>query len=292
MVWYPAADVRRYRLDGGSMVGGAPRIVLHTTETQGVPRYGDPAGSNSAPHFTVGTDGAVFQHQPINRASRSLRNTKGGVETNRQGLYCVQIEIVGYARDGSNLPGPQLAALRALVAWIIDETGIDPVWRDIDRGSHCYGVNSPCRMGLRQWVTFEGVCGHQEVAENDHWDPGDFDIGVIFTEEEQVMRRGDRGNAVRKLQLALKAWNPDALPIAGPDGDYGPETEEWVRRYQQAAELQETGVADGVTVAFLLEYLADAAQVINNSAIGAHNHPEYAAAGHIHEITGTAAPTA
>ena len=272
------------------MVGGPSKIVLHTTETKGVPRYGDPAGLNSAPHFTVDRDGTVYQHHPINRASRSLRNLKGGVETNRQGMYCVQIELVGYARDGSNLPAAQMSALRRLVAWVMAETGIDPVWRDIDRGSHCYGANSPCRMPPRQWVEFEGVCGHQEVPESTHWDPGNFDMSTLFGEEEQVMRRGDRGNAVRKLQWALKAWNPDALPTAGADGDYGPETEEWVRRYQTAAELTPTGVADGVTVAFLLEYVADATAAA--VAAGAHDHPQYAPAGHGHTFTVAATPDA
>lgn len=296
--WYPAAQVRRYRLDGGAMTGGPPRIVLHTTETAGVPRYGDPAGANSAPHFTVTPDGSVLQHHPISRAARALRNVSGGVQTNRQGLHCVQVEIVGWAKNGSNLPAAQAAALRRLVAWARAETGADARFRSISRGGHCYGVTSPCRMTVREWIELDGVCGHQEVPENAHWDPGAFDVATVLTdhhEEETAMQRGDRGNAVRKIQLALKAWNPDAIPSAGADGDFGAETEEWVRRYQTAAQLEPTGRVDGVTAAFLLEYVADAVKTAialadTDRAVPPHDHPTHALRGHRHDVTGTAAP--
>jgi hypothetical protein len=76
-------------------------------------------------------------------------------------------------------------------------------------------------------------------------------------EEEQMLKQGDEGNAVRKVQNAIKAWNPAALPKFGADADYGAETEEWVANYQRAANLEATGNADGVTVAFLFEYLPD-----------------------------------
>lgn len=295
MTWYPAATVRRYRLDGGAMVGGPSRIVLHTTETAGVPRYGDPAGANSAPHFTVTPDGSVLQHHPISRAARALRNVAGGVQTNRQGLHNVQVEIVGWAKNGSNLPAPQAAALRRLVAWARAETGADARFRPISRGGNCYGATSPCRMSAREWVSFDGVCGHQEVPENTHWDPGAFDFATALTDphEETAMQRGDRGNAVRKIQLALKAWNPDALPNAGADGDFGAETEEWVRRYQGAADLEPTGRVDGLTAAFLLEYVADvvaSAIAAADRPAGAHEHPQYAQQRHSHLITGNIGP--
>ena len=203
MTWYPTATVRRYRLDGGSMVGGPSRIVLHTTETLGVPRYGDITGLNSAPHFTVHTDGSVYQHHDIDRAARALRNVAGGVQTNRQGVHCVQIEIVAYAKNGSNLPGPQLSALRSLIAWIRAQTGIPATWRTISRGSHCYGASSPCRMSPREWVDFEGICGHQEVSENSHWDPGVFDIGAIV-EDDMAQFSDEEAETLRGMARAVK----------------------------------------------------------------------------------------
>lgn len=193
--WYPGATIRRYKIDGGSMVGGPPRFCLHTTETNGVPRYGDPLGANSAPHFTIHTTGEIFQHQPISRASRSLRNMSGGVQTNRQGKVNVQVEIVGWARNGSRLPPVQLAAVRSVYRWAREQAGIPHRYREISRGSHCYGTDSPCRMTTFEWLNFSGVYAHQECPENTHWDAGTFDMDQLigedmaFTPEEEAKLR-------------------------------------------------------------------------------------------------------
>jgi hypothetical protein len=79
----------------------------------------------------------------------------------------------------------------------------------------------------------------------------------INPEEEQMLKRGDKGNAVGRIQTALMAWNPAALPRFGADKDFGGETETWVGNYQASADLEPTGIVDGLTGAFLLEYLAD-----------------------------------
>ena len=77
-------------------------------------------------------------------------------------------------------------------------------------------------------------------------------------EDDMALRRNDSGNAVKKLQRGLLAWNSAALPEDGADGDYGAETEDWVGQYQLAANLESTqdfdvlGVADPTTVAFIL----------------------------------------
>ncbi len=75
--------------------------------------------------------------------------------------------------------------------------------------------------------------------------------------EEQMLKRGDKGNAVGRIQTALIAWDPKALPKFGADKDFGGETEAWVANYQRAADLDATGIVDGLTGAFLLEYVAD-----------------------------------
>lgn len=71
---------------------------------------------------------------------------------------------------------------------------------------------------------------------------------------EQVIQRYDKGNGVRVFQSALLQWRGDALPKYGADSDFGPETEEWVKRYQNAAGVEVTGVIDGVTAALLARY--------------------------------------
>ncbi len=81
-------------------------------------------------------------------------------------------------------------------------------------------------------------------------DPGD-------EEDNVALKNGDRGEAVRRFQTALKGWNARSLPRFGADGDYGGETEEWVRNFQSAHDLNVSGQIDGVTGALLLEYRAD-----------------------------------
>lgn len=81
-------------------------------------------------------------------------------------------------------------------------------------------------------------------------DPGD-------EEDNVVLRNGDRGEAVRRFQTALKGWNTRSLPRFGADGDFGDETETWVRNFQSAHDLGVSGAIDGVTGALLLEYRAD-----------------------------------
>ncbi len=66
-----------------------------------------------------------------------------------------------------------------------------------------------------------------------------------------MLKRGTHGAAVAHFQKRLMAWNGEALAEHGADGDYGEETETWVKAYQKAAELDETGTIDGVTAALL-----------------------------------------
>ena len=81
-------------------------------------------------------------------------------------------------------------------------------------------------------------------------DPGD-------EEDNVALRNGDGGEAVRRFQTALKGWNRRSLPRFGADGDFGDETETWVRNFQSAHDLSVSGAIDGVTGALLLEYRAD-----------------------------------
>jgi len=73
----------------------------------------------------------------------------------------------------------------------------------------------------------------------------------IEKEEEAVLTRGAKGEAVTRLQKRLLAWDEDALPKDGADGSYGGETIEWVKKYQEALGLEATGDIDGVTAALL-----------------------------------------
>jgi len=73
-------------------------------------------------------------------------------------------------------------------------------------------------------------------------------------DDEMSLSNGDKGNAVRKHQQGLIAWNPKALPKYKDDADFGNETEAWVKNYQGAADLEQTGIIDGVTSALIISY--------------------------------------
>lgn len=75
--------------------------------------------------------------------------------------------------------------------------------------------------------------------------------------EETVMAlsKGSKGHTVGEVQKALLNWRDNALPEWGADEDFGGETEEWVIKFQKAAELRATGVVDGVTFGMLNRYM-------------------------------------
>ena len=68
---------------------------------------------------------------------------------------------------------------------------------------------------------------------------------------------GSRGEAVRSLQAALLARDPDALPDWGADGAYGNEAAEAVTAFQASVGLPATGSCDAATLALLTAEVSD-----------------------------------
>jgi hypothetical protein len=73
-----------------------------------------------------------------------------------------------------------------------------------------------------------------------------------------LLRKGDRGTAVREWQLDLRRWTPHALPRFGVDGDFGEETETWTRRFQQAVKIADDGIVGPQTRNAMIVALAAA----------------------------------
>lgn len=187
--------------DYGPYRSGPYRLVLHSTETRTLPGYND---GNSAPHVTFNPlDLAFTQHLGFDRSAGAMRNAAGGVETNADGA--IQIEVICYsdhriADEVKGLRSDQLSdraytALAAAVAGIGRAYSIPmtPYPQKITDG-RCYGTNSPCRMTNGEWDqrvlldgTPWGVCGHRNVPENTHWDPGSIDIVRICNEAYQML---------------------------------------------------------------------------------------------------------
>lgn len=106
-------------------------------------------------------------------------------------------------------------------------------------------------------------CSPNDLATGINWSTVNGEQGEV---DDMALKRGDKGNAVTKFQKALMAWDSRALPNFGADGDFGGETEEWVKHYQFAANVSQTGVIDGVTAALLTDYWGGDAKHIDLSA--------------------------
>ena len=116
---------------------------------------------------------------------------------------------------------------------------------------------------LEQYIAERGlpVLGHVETGKSTAC-PGHFLLDFIHgdrtiidgvaetppSEEHMDIGKGHGVAAtVEKIQEALIEWDPNALPRWGADGDFGNETETWVKRFQAAKGLKQTGRVDDET---------------------------------------------
>lgn len=233
--WYPGA--RRNPAPTkywGTYTGGPFKGVLHTTETDSFSPHVDSYGGwhTSYPHFTVilvhfpdHDEVWIYQHIPLSRAARALKNLSGGVQTNTD--KAIQIEIVWRAGNAQNMPAILLDAIGHLMRWIEGETGIK---RKSSDDFHFYPPENkiqlgrePWRMSGSAWDRYDGWCGHMHVPENVHGDPGKIairyllDVGAVVapppaisfvgTLEEETVRAevkvntDDRGNGWRDTAI-------------------------------------------------------------------------------------------
>jgi hypothetical protein len=266
----------RLKLDGksgGSYIGTPWRLVIHTTETRGMPSYNS---GLYAPHITYYPRFRTFtQHTSFLTAARALRNKSGGVQTNRNNT--LQMEMICYS-DSSKVSGTglsvadltpdQLDDIERFIDFVHTDFGIQKIWPGRQAFSSYQSNKAGFRFTNSAWDEYNGVCGHQHVPENTHWDPGALCWECILDgvlqpapdepEEEETMKQGDGGEGVKRMQQALIAWDPAALPVWKDDGDFGPETTEWVKKFQVAFGLQDTGIIYGVTAALLATFLSQA----------------------------------
>ncbi len=202
-LWLPKAErVANAKSGGGSYVDSPWRFVFHTVEAK-------PSASGframaarheNPPHlWAMPSADLLLQTIPLNRSAYALARP-GNLQTNR--LHAVQVEVWGFAAEMGDVH-PQV------LAWLAERL-LAPVARlvPINLGStqpaggrHCIGKASRCRMTRQEWYAFNGVCGHQNVPDNDHWDPGKLDVAVIAARARATMgssgavRREEPGSA-------------------------------------------------------------------------------------------------
>lgn len=179
-VWIPEAENLTASGTSGTMLGGPPRVVWHTTEA---PSGGDYfnlmhrvlTGKKAEPHILWDplTD-RMGQYFPLNRSARALRNHPEQ-STNKTGDVCIQIEVVGYASKPFTSywkPGPNFAALmRAIRSW-----GIPDVWPAGGMSVRGEDVS----RDLTTYRTRAGHYGHCHVPGNTHWDCGGIDQQILL----------------------------------------------------------------------------------------------------------------
>lgn len=170
--------------DGASWVPDQSpyRIVLHTTEGSSIEgAVSVYQRQYASPHLTVDPwSGRKAQHLPLDVAAYALENRAGGVETNRQ--HTVQVEIVGFAAESQDWPDPALAFIASVINDIRTQVNI-PLTAPAFVGTEAGWIarpDAPQRFSFEQWIVFSGVCGHQHVPENSHWDPGRLNIARVL----------------------------------------------------------------------------------------------------------------
>ena len=228
-LWHPDA-VRRVHQDAGAFTGGGRKIVWHTTETTGLPNYG-----GSAPHFTLDpATGRLWQHIPLDRAGRALM--AGGPNF----WNAIQVELLGFAKDSHTWPATKYARIAQLARWIESNFQVP---------SKCsvtfVGNGKTAHLSSLEAVkAYKGHLGHQHIKGNTHWDPGLLKMELVLgggTTPVRDLRRGDKGDDVRALQLVLVKRGYHLLE-PHCNGEFGPHTEAFVVHFQWKHKLNVDGV--------------------------------------------------
>ena len=164
--------------DAGQFTGGGHKLIWHTTQGSGM----DGAlralkDGHDAPHVTMDPHtGHAVQNIAFNKAAKSLQHISGP-ETNR--ANCIQVEIVGFAEHSHEWPVDVYKRLAALAVLIEHRVSIPRK----AGGSFAH----PQRLSGVAFVKASGHFGHCHVPGNIHWDPGNFNIKLLF----ELMRNFD-----------------------------------------------------------------------------------------------------
>ena len=220
--WLPGFERAGSKKEAGGTFNDSPKkFVCHTTE--GFSR--DPLAAAKhhtwPPHFWVTLPSHPYsprrkiQIVPLDRSAFALAHPRNTPETNKAGA--IQVEIEGRASSMHELS-------RADLDWLTDEligpvcaaVGIDParwIQGNPDVNSS-YGANSVTRLSWKDWAQFNGICSHQNVPGNDHWDAGGLDLAYVS------LRIRESASVPQTLPpISLDEDDEMALLVLDPDDD-------------------------------------------------------------------------
>lgn len=182
-------------------VGGYnDRVIFHTTEGLSLSgTFTTYAGSHSIPHITADLLARrKVQHLPLSASASAVMHTRYP-ETNRAGR-AIQIEIVGFSSDSANRTESELAYLAQIL--------VDLKLAGLNFELAALDASSP-RMSDSEWISFNGVCGHRHVPENDHSDPGALDVGRVIQIAKDILLGPNTANSpsptLPKEELPMEA---------------------------------------------------------------------------------------
>lgn len=235
---------QRIPLDSAPMVGdGGARTIWHytgdRTATAAAPQdlvsfenlraYFRDGGAGMAPTLLWDPfTGRTVQYFPARSRAKAVQNKPGGVETNRKGDVCIQIEVLffPYCRVGgkvyATIADTPCVGLDGIMRWL-RSWGVPDVWP----------MGRPDGRSQRSASTWDGRSGHyghSQVPENDHTDPGImpniFSYGVdMALEQSDVDRIADAVYARMtapagrdSIAHAVLYWLDMALYGVVPDG--------------------------------------------------------------------------
>lgn len=225
-LWIPGAERLKPSSPGGTITSKLdPRVVWHTTEAPS----GDPemfgrmddvlTGKGDEPHVLWDpiTD-RLGQYFALNLSGRALQND-GGTRTNRTGLVCIQIEVIGYAAHPFTdtwKPGPNFRALMAAIrSWDIPD--LFPMGRPPK-----YPGGSTRDREI--WLTEGGHYCHANIPGNSHGDPGAISPSALFaaagkptttTPEDDVLNTADKNWIEANNQKYANAVNTYVRQVLG-----------------------------------------------------------------------------
>lgn len=263
---YPGANrTDRYWPNGGGvMQAKLTKLVLHSTETTGLPSYGN---GSTAPTLTIDPlKKKVWQHfRDVRVSAKALRDT-GGFAENRDNV--AQIEIIGYSDPAQkaspyflpNIKPDAMDFIAEVVAWFCvggdggHEVPVNIPIRPWLAYPASYG-NTIARMSTAEYDAYTGILGHLHVPQSTHGDVT-LDIQALLhavkeklTEQEDeeidvsnlpTLKRGDTGMDVKRMQGLLLANGFD-LGKWGIDGVFGPTTEKAVIAFHKKYPLSGKG---------------------------------------------------
>lgn len=211
------------------MSGGPPRAVWHITWDE-LGKGGKMPSFDAIANYLKNVDycphimwdpwtGKIVQFYPADQSARALANRTGGVETNRAGSVCLQIEVFfspGAVVDGKRydtVAETPCKGLDAIVAWM-RSWGVPDRWPS---GVPQWSGNS---RSSSTWLTKAGHYGHCHVPENDHTDPGPMPRN-LFTQEDDLPSVKEVWTAdiiespPEKQKEGNKFWTPASYLIWG-----------------------------------------------------------------------------